>query len=63
MAAKFFIPSVNVLGKGAVNDAIVDIKTLGFKRALIVTDKPLVKIGLVGEVAEKLGQNGITSTV
>ncbi|MEL4279311.1 MULTISPECIES: L-threonine dehydrogenase [Shewanella] len=63
MAAKFFIPSVNVLGKGAVDDAIGDIKTLGFKRALIVTDKPLVKIGLVGEVAEKLGQNGITSTV
>ncbi|MFV0595920.1 L-threonine dehydrogenase [Shewanella sp.] len=63
MAAKFFIPSVNVLGKGAVNDAIGDIKTLGFKRALIVTDKPLVKIGLVGEVTEKLGQNGINSTV
>lgn len=53
MAAKFFIPSVNVLGQGAVDDAIGDIKTLGFKRALIVTDKPLVKIGLVGEIAEK----------
>ncbi|MEL4238814.1 L-threonine dehydrogenase [Shewanella xiamenensis] len=63
MAAKFFIPSVNVLGKGAVDDAIGDIKTLGFKHALIVTDKPLVNIGLVGEVVEKLGQNGITSTV
>lgn len=63
MAAKFFIPSVNVLGQGAVDDAIGDIKTLGFKHALIVTDKPLIKIGLVGEVAEKLGQNGITSTI
>lgn len=63
MAAKFFIPSVNVLGQGAVDDAIGDIKTLGFKHALIVTDKPLVKIGLVGEVAEKLGQYGITSTI
>ncbi|MDT3319478.1 L-threonine dehydrogenase [Shewanella sp. SP1S2-4] len=63
MAAKFFIPSVNVLGQGAVDDAIGDIKTLGFKHALIVTDKPLVKIGLVGEVAEKLGQNGIISTI
>lgn len=63
MAAKFFIPSVNVLGQGAVDDAIGDIKTLGFKHALIVTDKPLVKIGLVGEMAEKLGQNGITSTI
>ncbi|ABM25677.1 MULTISPECIES: L-threonine dehydrogenase [Shewanella] len=63
MAAKFFIPSVNVLGQGAVDDAIGDIKTLGFKRALIVTDKPLVKIGLVGEIAEKLGKNGITATI
>lgn len=63
MAAKFFIPSVNVLGQGAVDDAIGDIKTLGFKHALIVTDKPLVNIGLVGEVADKLSQNGITSTI
>lgn len=28
MAAKFFIPSVNVLGQNAVDDAIGDIKTL-----------------------------------
>ncbi|AQS37472.1 alcohol dehydrogenase, class IV [Shewanella psychrophila] len=63
MAAKFFIPSVNVLGKGAVDDAIGDIKTLGFQRALIVTDKPLVEIGLVGQVAEKLGAAGIVTTI
>lgn len=63
MAAKFFIPSVNVLGQGAVDDAIGDIQTLGFKRALIVTDKPLVSIGLVGQIAEKLGQAGISATV
>ncbi|GIU09034.1 L-threonine dehydrogenase [Shewanella morhuae] len=63
MAAKFFIPSVNVLGQGAVDEAISDIKTLGFKHALIVTDKPLVKIGLVGEVVEKLLTSGVTSTV
>ena len=63
MAAKFYIPSVNVLGKGAVDDAIGDIKTLGFQRALIVTDKPLVEIGLVGQVAEKLGAAGIVTTI
>lgn len=63
MAAKFFIPSVNVLGQNAVDDAIGDIKTLGFQRALIVTDKPLVEIGLVGQVVEKLGAASITSTV
>ena len=59
MAAKFFIPAVNVLGQGAVDDAIGDIKTLGFKRGLIVTDKPLVEIGLVAKVAAKLAENGI----
>ena len=63
MAAKFFIPSVNVLGQNAVDDAIGDIKTLGFQRALIVTDKPLVEIGLVGQIVEKFGAAGITSTV
>lgn len=61
MAAKFFIPSVNVLGKDALNDAIGDIQTLGFKTALIVTDKPLVEIGLVGEVTDKLTSAGIKS--
>ncbi|QDF76071.1 MULTISPECIES: L-threonine dehydrogenase [Shewanella] len=63
MAAKFFIPSVNVLGQNAVDDAIGDIKTLGFQRALIVTDKPLVEIGLVGQIVEKFGAAGITSTI
>ncbi|GIU53448.1 L-threonine dehydrogenase [Shewanella sp. KT0246] len=59
MATKFFIPSVNVIGQGGVDDAINDIKTLGFKRALIVTDTPLVKIGLVEKVTSKLIDNGI----
>ena len=63
MASKFFIPAVNVLGQGAVDEAITDIQSLGFKHALIVTDKPLVDIGLVGIVAEKLGKANIVSTV
>ncbi|QLE84719.1 L-threonine dehydrogenase [Shewanella sp. Scap07] len=63
MAAKFFIPSVNVLGQNAVDDAISDIKTLGFKRALIVTDQPLVDIGLVAQVTEKLGQADVSSVI
>jgi alcohol dehydrogenase len=60
MATKFYIPSVNILGQGGVDDAIKDIQSLGFKRALIVTDKPLVKIGLVEKVATKLTENGVT---
>ncbi|MCL2913299.1 L-threonine dehydrogenase [Shewanella corallii] len=63
MAAKFFIPSVNTLGQGALDDAINDINALGFKHALIVTDKPLVDIGLAGELIEKLGAGGVQSTL
>ncbi len=63
MAAKFFIPSVNVLGQGAVDDAIGDIKTLGFQRALIVTDKPLVEIGIAGGLVAKLADVGIEAFI
>ncbi|GIU18120.1 L-threonine dehydrogenase [Shewanella sp. MBTL60-007] len=63
MAAKFFIPSVNILGQDAVTEAIGDIKSLGFKNALIVTDKPLVEIGLVAQVTDKLASNDIRSVV
>ncbi|WP_137221961.1 L-threonine dehydrogenase [Shewanella sp. MEBiC00475] len=59
MATKFFIPSVNILGQGSVDEAIKDINAFGFSKALIVTDKPLVKIGLVKKVADKLNANGI----
>ncbi|MGS0690962.1 L-threonine dehydrogenase [Shewanella sp. 0m-4] len=63
MAAKFFIPSVNILGQDAVTEAIGDIKSLGFKNALIVTDKPLVDIGLVAQVTDKLASNNINSVI
>ncbi|MGS0724244.1 iron-containing alcohol dehydrogenase, partial [Shewanella sp. 30m-9] len=59
MATKFFIPSVNILGQGSVDEAIKDINAFGFTKALIVTDKPLVSIGLVAKVASKLNANGI----
>lgn len=63
MATKFFIPSVNVLGQGSLDEAAGDIKSFGFKHALIVTDKPLTDIGIVGKVTEKLSTVGLASTV
>lgn len=63
MATKFFIPSVNILGQGSVEEAVKDIKALGFKRALIVTDKPLVSIGLVAKVADKLQTENIAVSI
>ncbi|OED44411.1 L-threonine dehydrogenase [Endozoicomonas sp. (ex Bugula neritina AB1)] len=62
-AMKFFMPAVNQMGNGCLETAIVDICKLGFKKALIVTDKVLNEIGLVGSVVEKLGTQGIVSVI
>ncbi|QSX30985.1 L-threonine dehydrogenase [Shewanella cyperi] len=63
MAAKFFIPAVNVLGQGALETAVTDIQSLGFKRALIVTDKPLCQLGMVAQLQDKLTTAAIGSVV
>lgn len=62
-AMKFFMPQVNQMGNGCLEASIADITRLGFKKALIVTDKVLNEIGLVGSVVEKLGAEGIASVV
>ncbi len=62
-AMKFFMPAVNQMGNGCLEAAITDICKLGYQKALIVTDKVLNEIGLVGSVAEKLGAQGITSVI
>jgi len=41
MAYYFFMPTVNIMGSGGLADAGTEIKALGFKKALIVTDAPL----------------------
>lgn len=41
MAYYFFMPAVNIMGAGGLADAGQEIKALGFKKALIVTDAPL----------------------
>ncbi|GAA4881204.1 L-threonine dehydrogenase [Ferrimonas pelagia] len=62
-ASKFFIPAVNNLGAGAVDEAIADIVALGFHHALIVTDKPLVELGVAGQIRDKLKQHNIDATI
>ncbi|MBR9971848.1 L-threonine dehydrogenase [Magnetospirillum sulfuroxidans] len=59
----FYIPSVNLMGAGCLDDAIARIKTYGFSRALIVTDVPLVKLGMAGKVADLLAAQGIAAAV
>lgn len=59
MSYKFYMPPVNLMGPNCLEDAGKDIKSLGFKKALIVTDKVLVEIGLVNKLTKVLEANTI----
>ncbi|MDP2546402.1 L-threonine dehydrogenase [Oceanobacter sp. 4_MG-2023] len=62
-ATTFYIPSVNLMGSGCLKEAATAIESYGWKKALIVTDAPLVKLGVVGQVAELLASHNVTSVV
>ena len=47
MSYGFFMPNLSLMGEGALEDAGNEIKKLGFKKALVVTDKVLVEVKLV----------------
>ncbi|WP_028292863.1 L-threonine dehydrogenase [Oceanobacter kriegii] len=62
-ATAFYIPSVNLMGSGSLQQAAADIQSRGWRKALIVTDAPLVATGMVGKVAELLSEHDVTSVV
>jgi len=53
------MPPQSLMGIGCLNDAGAEIKSLGFKKALIVTDKVLCEIKLVNKLTDVLEANGI----
>jgi alcohol dehydrogenase len=57
------MPSVNLMGPNCLEEAGRDIKALGFKKALIVTDKVLNEIGLVKKLEDVLINNGVASVI
>jgi len=59
----FFIPSVNVIGTGALQEAANAMTQHGFRHALIVTDKVLFDIGVVKQVQDLLAENDVQSCV
>lgn len=61
--ARFFMPSVNVMGPNCLEDIGADIVGLGLKKALIVTDKVLVDIKLVDKLTEVLLESKISYVI
>lgn len=62
-ASTFFIPSVNVIGNGALKDAMNTMKEYGYRRALIVTDAVLNKLGVAADIQKRLQEFDILSVV
>ncbi|GGN17464.1 MULTISPECIES: L-threonine dehydrogenase [Marinomonas] len=63
MSSTFYIPAVNIMGEKALNDAVEQIESLGFKQALIVTDPGMTKLGVTAEVKALLQEHGVESLV
>ncbi len=59
----FFIPPVNLIGSGCLADAMLAIRSYGFRHALIVTDAGLHRAGVANKVAQLLAQQDIQSTI
>ena len=63
MTSTFFIPAVNIMGNGCLDEAMTAIRNYGFRKALIVTDVGLVKAGVAALIAEKLAQQDVDSVI
>jgi len=55
----FYVPPVNLMGKGCLKDIGPYIQELNLKKALVVTDKFLVKSGIAGKVTAVLEEIGM----
>ncbi|EJL04372.1 alcohol dehydrogenase II [Pseudomonas fluorescens Q2-87] len=63
MSSTFFIPAVNVMGLGCLDEAMTAIRNYGFRKALIVTDTGLAKAGVASKVAGLLALQDIDSVI
>ncbi|MCD5364391.1 MULTISPECIES: L-threonine dehydrogenase [Chromobacterium] len=59
----FFIPCVNLMGAGCLQQAVETMRAYGYRKVLMVTDTGLVKTGLAGRVTELLGGVGIATVL
>lgn len=62
-ASTFYIPSVNVIGADSLNSAMDTMRDYGYRRALIVTDAILNKLGMAGDMQKGLAERDIFSVI
>jgi len=59
----YFMPTVNLMGAGAVSEVGKQAKILGGSKALIVTGKVLVSVGITEKVVSFLKENGVDTVL
>lgn len=59
----FYLPNVNLMGIGCLNNLGKELQKKGYKKALIVTDRNLIEVGHVGKVEQILKDNDISYSV
>ena len=55
----YYVPSINIMGAGCLQELGPAISDLGFKKALVVTDKFLVSCGIAEKVTNILKEQNI----
>ncbi|MEK3659827.1 iron-containing alcohol dehydrogenase [Paenibacillus sp. FSL F4-0236] len=55
----YYVPSINIMGKGCLQEIGLYIQELNLKKALVVTDKFLMKSGIAGKLLTVLDEAGI----
>lgn len=55
----YYVPSINIMGKGCLKDIAPYIQELKLNKALVVTDKFLMKSGIAGRLLAVLDEAGI----
>ncbi|MDA0108473.1 L-threonine dehydrogenase [Vibrio mediterranei] len=63
MSNAFYIPSLNLMGVGCLEEAVNAIKSHGFTKALIVTDKVLNELGAVSKLTSLLDSANVAAVV
>ncbi len=59
MTQRMILNETSYFGAGSVNHIVEEITRRGFHKALVVTDKDLVKYGVVSKVISLLEQAGL----
>lgn len=58
-----YLPPVSMIGPGALEDLKAELKSLKYKKALLVTDKVLVELGVAQQVIDLIDEAGLACVV